>query len=197
MPFPSFFNTYWSTAEALITIVTINLTAYIFFSDPIRRWKFLGYRPTLILSIFDPKTKKILLIKSKRFWCLPQGGIYGSDVYTTVEQTIQRELGLSSENYKLEYVKPVGHLKKDKQLQRATIGTITIYPHLRGKGYLACFIKTDLNKLMKNIKLGYGISKTQTVTIKQATSILSRPKNHPNSDKAFSSNLVGFVHPRS
>lgn len=173
MDIVEFFNTYWSTAEAALVTLSISLTLFIFFHDPVRRWKFLGFRPTAVLSIFDPKTKKILLVKGKE-WFLPQGGIYESDIYTTVEQTIQRELGISSENYKLEFVKPIGTIKiGDKErLKRATIGTITLFPYTRGKGYLACFIKADLPKVKRKIKPGYDIHKVETASFKAAIKLI-------------------------
>lgn len=159
-----------SLVEFLIAVPSFLFTIFVFFNDPIRRWRFFGYRPTAIAVIFDPKLKKFLLIKVKGRWGFVQGGIYGLDLYTTIEQTLGRELGLSSFEYQLRNVAPLGTVKiHDKsRMERATVGTISIKPGLSGKGYIACFVFTDLAKIKRKIRLGAGIEGFGILSAKQA-----------------------------
>ncbi len=168
----------WEVLEPLITLSTLAVVAYLFFTDPVRRWRFLGYRPTVLIPIFDPKNKKVLILKTKN-WGFSQGGMFSADLYTTVEQIIRKELSLSSDSYRLSWVKSLGVIKieEKERLKRPTIGTLSIFPSLRGKGYIGCFVEADLRKLAKKIKRGYGVEKIMICTIKQALEKFKT--NHP------------------
>src|SRR5882724_13422549 len=96
-----------------ITIFTFIGAIYVFLIDPIRRWQFFGFRPTVIAILFDPKLKKVLLIKDANTWEFIQGSMYVSDIYCTLEQTLKRETALVSINYKLVHVSALGTAKTD------------------------------------------------------------------------------------
>ncbi|HVX92773.1 MAG TPA: hypothetical protein VHA74_01530, partial [Candidatus Dojkabacteria bacterium] len=117
---------------------------YLFFIDPIRRWSFFGYFPTVVLALIDYKSKEILTIeyenKNALDKQLPQGSIYNSDILNAVENTIQRELGLDLKYIDLEYIKELGVLKSDdvKRLRKFQYGMLSLVPLVKGKGYILC-----------------------------------------------------------
>ncbi len=168
-------NTYWSPVEVALTAIGIAATVYLFFNDPLRRWRFFGYRPTAIVVLFDSKIKKVLLIQHYD-WAFPQGGIYSDDFYTTVEQTLARELGISTNQYALQNVKPVGTAKglgHHWGPNRASLNTFSLRKSLVGKGYLACFVRTDLKKILPKIKIGFGFQKVGLFTPTQAEKLIN------------------------
>lgn len=170
--FMDFLNRSLSFVEAvsnLIAIPGVILTVYLFFDDPIRRWKFFGYRPTLVIVLFDPVTKRVLLEQTKSKWNFVQGGLYGSDIYTALEQIIERELGTTSNVYKLQFVKPMGTVEiNDGRTRRATLGGLSLRKTLKGKGYLACFVLCNLEKTIKKVKKGYGVKRVQLFNLEDA-----------------------------
>lgn len=172
----------WSYLEGVIFIVSLSSALYLFFKDPIRRWSLFGYRPTCILVIFDPKSKKVVLVKRKiqnDKWQFSQGGIYGGDIMSYVESIAERELNLRKEFYRVLYLKVLkvlnteNHIKSD---QSYIFGYFSLFKKFKGKGYLACFIEMDLEKYEEKIKLGYGMQKLKITKIEDAEIILNKEK---------------------
>ncbi len=176
----------WSIVESIAATITIIFTLFLFFNDPIRRWKFFGYRPTVLIVLFDPKIKKILLAKSVE-WTFNQGSIYGQNITETIKETVERELGINSSLYRVYLVNPLGEvsIKGQKRLTRIALGSISIFPSLRGKGYIGCFLDCDLKKLRKKIKLGFGMEKTGVFTLKQAEEKLLSSLGNPPKVKIY------------
>lgn len=164
------YSNIWTAIES----VTFVLLITIFFMDSIRRWNFFGYRPTAVMGIFDPHLGRVLLAKVNGAWSFNQGGIYENNIYSMAKEILKRELGISETRFKLVYTKPLGSVRmKNKQLlTRARISSISIFPYLRGKGYLACFMRTNLQNIESEIKLGAGIQEVKIVSIPEARELI-------------------------
>lgn len=138
MEWISWYSDLWSVLETGLVLFAL----FLFFIDPIRRWNFLGYRPTAVMGLVDPLNKKVLLVKNKGAWTFSQGGIYEENIYLTTLNILKRELGLSEASFKLINTIPLGAIKIDRRLLvRARISTFSLFPYLRGKGYLGCLIR--------------------------------------------------------
>lgn len=160
----------WNNLESIIALLTIAISTYIFFNDPIRRWRFFGYRPTALIVLIDPKIKKLVIVNSSGYWSFSQGGIYGSDVYDAVEDILKRELNLNPSDYKLFYTKAVGKadLTKEWQKNYPVFGGFKFSSDIRGKSYIACYVMID----SKDIKEpGYGITEIKFVRKNEAIKI--------------------------
>jgi hypothetical protein len=183
MDFLNIYGNIWSFIESIAAVSSVVFASFLFLNDPLRRWKLLGFRPTVMVVLFDPKIKKILLIKSYE-WGFNQGSIYGDSITGTVEDTLQRELGIDTSSYRIYFVNPLGRVRIDnrKRLKRIVLGSISLFPNLLGKGYIGCFVDTDLNKLKRKIKLGYGIEEFGIFTIKNAKKKIS---SIPSEDNPF------------
>ncbi|MBI4215645.1 MAG: hypothetical protein HY602_02890 [Parcubacteria group bacterium] len=168
------YSSVWSIIETLMILAALIL----FFKDPLRRWVFLGYRPTAILVIYAPDNvglEKVLVIKKKydSFWDLSQGGIYSSDIYHAVSDIARRELGLQESDFLLRFSMPLGAqvIKDDYRMKRSTTGTIS-WRKLRGKGYIACFVLVN-EEVISRLHLGYEIGMAQFVSIGSARQMLT------------------------
>ena len=155
----------------LLIFVSIIGGLYLFFIDPIRRWSFFGYFPTVVLALIDYDTKEILTIEYEHKLALdkqmPQGSIYNSDILDAVENTIQRELGLDLKYIDLEYIKELGTLKSDdvKRLRKFQYGMLSLVPLVKGKGYILCICTVRKEKVMRNHDLGVSIEKADFMTL--------------------------------
>lgn len=171
----------------VIQFLAIVFVIVIFFIDPIRRWNFLGYRPTAVLGMFDPELGKVLLAKNDNAWSFDQGGMYEENIYLTVKEIIKRELGLGETRFKLLYYRPLGTVKiKNRHLlTRARISAISLYHQLRGKGYLACFLRCNFKDVEKEIVPGTGVQETRIVTVAEAIELVksSTSDEHQNAKK--------------
>lgn len=163
-------NNFWTVIELLVTLPSFLLSIFIFFRDPLRRWRFFGFRPTAILVLYDSSQKKVLLTKKKVGWAFAQGGIYDSNISQAVEQIAKRELDFESNEMQLRYIRELGTIavKDPYRTNRVTIGGINLFPHLRGKGYIACFVASDFKRFLKNKKISYSIEAIKPYSIKDA-----------------------------
>lgn len=166
----------WGVLEPLIFCFVI----LIFFKDPIRRWNFFGYRPTAVMGLFDPKLEKVLLAKVNDAWAFNQGAIYDNNIYNICKEILNRELGFPNTRFKVIYTKPLGTVRiaNEHLLNRARISTISLFHRLRGKGYMACFIRIDLTGIEKEIKLGAGIQEFRIVGFDQARTLIKEPSKN-------------------
>lgn len=160
------FNQVYTIVEAVAFVFLI----FLFFFDPIRRWNFFGYRPTAVMGCFDPTSGKVLFSRINGAWSFNQGGMYENNIYVTVKNILRRELGISETRYKLSYTRPLGTVRIENKnlVNRARISTITIFNTPRGKGYLGCFIRTDLDGIESEIRPGAGVQEVRVVTLDEA-----------------------------
>jgi hypothetical protein len=154
----------------LLQFFAIIFVVVIFFIDPVRRWNFFGYRPTAVLGIFDPDLGTVLMSQNDNAWSFNQGGMYEENIYITVKDIIKRELGFGETRFKLLYYKPLGtvRIKNRFLLTRARISSISLYHQLRGKGYLACFLRTNLKDVEKEMVKGAGVQDVKIVPVAEA-----------------------------
>ncbi len=173
-----YLNLVWNIVEP----ITYFFVILIFFKDPIRRWNFFGYRPTAVMGLFDPGAGKVLLAKANYAWSFNQGAIYDNNIYAICKDILQRELGLADNRFKLIYTKPLGTVRITNKhlLNRARITTISLFRHLRGKGYMACFIRINLNGIEKEIKMGAGVQDFQIVNYDEAKALVKAPTKTTN-----------------
>lgn len=176
----------WTVIESLgfLTVVVI------FFLDPVRRWNFFGYRPTAVLGLFDPYLEKVLMVEVREasgtcVWSFNQGGIYDNNIHVTVSDVLHRELGIDETRFKLLYTEPLGTLRiKDSLIiKRARISTISIFPQLRGKGYLACYVRSNLKDVEDTLALGEGVTQVRAVDIAEARELVCSVKGAEHSPK--------------
>lgn len=184
------YNIFWTLLESVTYIFII----VIFFNDPIRRWNFFGYRPTAVMGLFDPHLGKIIFSRVNHAWSFNQGGMYESDIYATVKSILKRELGLSETRFKLVYTKPLGAIRiHNKQLlTRSRISTISIFKDLRGKGYMGCFIRTNLSEIEPEIRKGAGIQEVRIVTYAEARELVKSctTNEHQPKKQAFILSMI-------
>jgi len=173
---------------AIIQALIIVSGVILFFRDDFRKWNFFGFRPTAMLVMFDSKAHKLLLVREKKnekpnyFWTFCQGGIFSSDIDQTVRAIALRELGLCSQNLWLRFIKVLGAQKINDpdRMKRATFGSFSLCK-LRGKGYIGCFIKVDMEKM--NISLGMPIEEAGWFTFDQAKNLLKEGSDEENTPK--------------
>jgi hypothetical protein len=176
MGFLTSYSNWWSLAESVIGIPAVLLSLYIFFKDPINRWSFLGYRPTAILILYDYSSKYIMMIKQNTRWEFPQGGIYTQDFNAVSETVLKREVGLDASCFSLRYVKSLGTVKIEDRarLKRHTLGILSLFKDLRGKGYIAYYVTGSFRSIKAHAKPGYGIDKIEFVPLAEAHKILKQ-----------------------
>jgi hypothetical protein len=137
----------WSAFEASLLIGSAILSLYLFFKDPIRRWRFWGYRPTALIFLFSLDQSEMLLIKDyySGQWLLPQGGVINDSIVATIHATMLREAGLDPYHYAISKIEPLQTLPLSEQStqRKQHLGGISIFPELRGKGYIGCYLNTD------------------------------------------------------
>ena len=166
------YSTIWTVVESIGFLVVI----IIFFLDPVRRWNFFGYRPTAVIGLFDPKSEKVLMVEvteagsQNDVWAFPQGGMYDDNIQITTRDVLQRELGIDETRFKLLYTQPLGTLRIHDALiiKRSRISTISIFPSLRGKAYMACYVKIRLDEENLHIQNGEGVNQVRAVSIEEA-----------------------------
>jgi hypothetical protein len=165
---------YYRLAWDLLEPLTFLFIVLIFFMDPIRRWNFFGYRPTAVMGLFDPIQGKVILSKVNKVWSFNQGAMYESNIYTNSKDILQRELGFSNVGFKLIYTKPLGviRIRNKFLLTRARLSTISLFSNLRGKGYMACFIRIKLENVEKELKCGAGVQETRIVDYEEAKKLI-------------------------
>lgn len=154
---------------------------FLFFKDPIRRWNFFGYRPTVILVFCDSDFKTLLINKIGESWVqCPQGGIYTEDIQDAIERTAKKELGLDYNWYQFRYSKILGthRIKNSYRMKRDSFGGIKLFP-LRGKAYIACYLFCDsLTELP--LEKGSDIDNIIITDFSNASKLLQ--EKHNNSD---------------
>ena len=164
------YNNVWTIIESMTYVFVI----FLFFMDPIRRWNFFGYRPTAVMGLFDPLLGKVLIARINGAWSFSQGGMYENNIYITAISVLQRELGIPATRFKLIYTKPMGSVRllNKNLIQRARISTISIFPTMRGKGYLACFLRAKLEGIEKEIRMGTGVQEVKVCSIEEAKALV-------------------------
>ncbi len=173
MTFIEAYSLAWIIIEPLIFAGVIVL----FFSDPIRRWNFFGYRPTAVMGLYDPNLEKVLLVvkKDESWYAFSQGGIYNPDINFTCHEILKRELGLKETSSALRYTQSLGALKikNYERMNRATFNSVSIFSRLRGKGYIACYIRIDLKENEGLIQTGEGIGGIKILSVEEAKKVIS------------------------
>lgn len=173
------FGNFWNVFELLIFLSIVGL----FFSDPVRRWNFFGYRPTAVMGIFDRKRAKVLLVKARGQWTFSQGGIFDPNIIISITQITKRELNAPESSFRLEYTRPLGTIRMHRALPRERMNTISIFRKLRGKGYMACYLATDCETV--NLTPGHGIDICEFVSLDEARKrILEMPARHVQFNKS-------------
>ena len=174
LEFLGIYNNIWSCVETVSLLVVV----FIFFKDSLRRWNFFGYRPTAIMGLLDFKTGKVLMVAKQGdpWFAFSQGGIYNSDINWTAKEILKRELGLEPNLFSLRYTQPLGtiRLRDPKLLNRATLNSICITSKLRGKGYLACYIRCNLEGIEQKMVKGEGIGEIKIMSIDEATAFIKK-----------------------
>ena len=170
------FSITWQVAEPTITITSLLFGIFLFFKDPIRRWQFLGYNPTLIALLIDPQKQILGLIKMNKYWVPIQGGIYDPNIYSDIDRVLSREVGISSDKYDLKNVQELGAIKfsDKKRLKKRFIGGIRLFRQPKGKGYIVCFLEVNSDQILKNYKLGYGIKKFKFFDINEGIDLMKK-----------------------
>ena len=181
----------WNIIEPCILVFVI----FIFFRDPIRRWNFFGYRPTAVTGIFDPKLEKVIFSKVNGFWSFNQGGIYEDNMYTTVADILNREVGLPQTRFKLIYFTSLGKVKlhNKRLLTRARISAFSIRSKLRGKGYIGCFIRCNLEGIESIIKKGAGIEEVRVVSFEEAKRLTDEKCDHEEHQEKKRNMIISMI----
>lgn len=181
----------WNIIEPCILVFVI----FIFFRDPIRRWNFFGYRPTAVTGIFDPKLEKVIFSKVNGFWSFNQGGIYEDNMYTTVADILSREVGLPQTRFKLIYFTSLGKVKlyNERLLTRARISAFSIRSKLRGKGYIGCFIRCNLDGIESIIKKGAGIEEVRVVSFEEAKRLTDEKCDHEEHQQKKRDMIIAMI----
>ena len=184
-------NLVWNFTEPTIFLFIL----YIFFSNPTRRWNFFGYRPTAIMGVFDPELEKVVFLKTNNFWSFSQGGIYQDNVYATAAEVLQRELALPHNKFKLIYTKTLGKIRLNNKrlLTRARINAFSIYSQLRGKGYIAFFLRTNLKGVKDTLKKGAGIEELRILTFKEARELTDLKCNHEEHQERKRDMIISMI----
>ena len=167
----------WTLIESFGFFVII----IIFFLDPVRRWNFLGYRPTAVVGLFDPALECVLMVQVREagggpfVWSFNQGGMYDLNILSTTSEILTRELALEETRFKLLYTEPLGTVKIKEALiiKRARISTISLFPHLRGKGYMAYYVQVNLKDIEAVTQKGEGVHALRVVSIEEAKALVT------------------------
>lgn len=161
-------------------LAALSLGIYLFFSDPMRRWAFFGYKPTALIIFYDPKLKKVLLIEHSHnnIWNFPQGGIYSTQINQVVDEILLREILIPKHLYKFYKTVPLGTIRRLNwsYSQKYYPGSISLLPAFLGKSYLACLVITDFPKIKKHVKLGFGISSYKILKLGDALRMIEPQK---------------------
>ena len=169
-----------------ISLVAILLSIYIFLSDRFRRWLFFGYKPTAIVIVMDIVKNNVLVIRRNLAhninrdypWHFPQGGIYSSDINGAVNNILNREFNLQPYMYDFEktIILGVKKINERKIYRKYHFGSISLFSTFRGKGYVACVIYSDLEKIKKKINFGYGLDEIKIVNFDDSLKMIDSQK---------------------
>ncbi len=168
-----------------ISLFALAVSLYVFFSDTIRRWIFLGFKPTAIIIIFDSKSDRVLLVnkplvhssKTDYPWFFPQGGIYSSDLNNVVNTVLEREFSQTPSSFDFHRVVTLGtKITRRRVESKQFYGSVSIFSNLRGKGYLACIVETDIDKFAKKSKLGFGLKQVKIASFDKALTMIDPVK---------------------
>ena len=142
-----------------ISLLAVLVAAYVFFSDKTRYWNFLGYKPTAIVLIFDDITNRVLLVKRSTVralkrdypWHFPQGGIYASDFNTAVNTVLAEEFDAKPNMYDFNRIYPLGVKRIGSRAvdKKYYFTSLSLFPSLKGKGYVACIVYTNQKQFLK------------------------------------------------
>jgi hypothetical protein len=175
-----------SIFASLITIFAIIISTYVFFTDKTRSWLFFGYKPTAIVILIDSKTKKVLLTKRVMVknttrdypWHFPQGGIYTNDIASTVNGILKEEYDAEPFMYEFNRTHILGKVKinSHKIDKKHNFGSVSLFSLVKGKGYIACVVYTDLKYFKKQIKKVYGLDEVKEMTFDKALALIDPKK---------------------
>lgn len=178
-----------------ILAASVIISAVLFLLDPIRRWRIIGFQPVVILVLFDPAEKTVLMIKEDRpgldtAWLFPQSSMFSNDVRDSIDHCAESELGLLKRTYDIFLVQNVGALGKSiervRELRKYQYGNLTLSLPIRGKGYLACVLKCNLSEVRDSLDLGFGISEYQIISLDEAEEILLKDRaNYKSKHKVY------------
>ncbi|RME76587.1 MAG: hypothetical protein D6785_13585, partial [Planctomycetota bacterium] len=131
--------------------------------------------PTAVMGLVDPKTKKVVMAKINGAWSFSQGGMYENNIYLTAKNILQRELGLPESRFKLINTLPLGSLRIDPSLlRRARISTISLFSKLRGKGYLGCLLRVNVEGIEKDLVKGAGVEDIRICSLEEARELIMK-----------------------
>lgn len=161
----------------LLLVITGVAGIFIFFSDPLRRWRFFGYLPTVVVALVDPLRSKILTVnfdvnyyKHRLPPMLPQGGIYTSSVGEAVREVLAKELSIGTNLFDIKHVRELGELNiehKADRMHKYQYGILGITPLIKGKGYIGTLCICDSRVVQKAIRKGVGVEHTNFVDLEQ------------------------------
>ena len=115
------------------------------------------------------------MVRSKGAWSFSQGGIYEDNIYLTVLNILKRELGLPEAYFKLINTIPLGAIKLDRRLLlRARISTFSMFPYLRGKGYLGCLVRIQSEGFDQIYKKGPDIADVRLCSFEEARKLIQK-----------------------
>jgi hypothetical protein len=142
----------WGQIEWMVTLFGLLFAAFLFLKDQLRRDRFMGFIPTVIAVVYDPKERKVLLglLKDTGVWIFPQGRIQGS-VLDAAVQILKHEAGLER-MYRLLDARYLGRIKFGKE-NRTRLSRFmdpaefTLVNRWRGKSYMAFFVETRLSSV--------------------------------------------------
>ena len=169
------FGDWLNLISLILSAATVSFALYLYFKDPIKRWRFIGYRPTIILSIFDPDKSTLLVIRHEiGDWQLVQTGIYEDSIVSQISHCVNRELDVKGNLFDLRYIKELGVIKdrREPSIKRSTLGYMSLFNEFRGRGYISAYIVCDQTKLKKLIRPGFGIIASNFVHLDEAGNFL-------------------------
>lgn len=162
-----------------LSVITIFLGLILYFKDPLRRWSFFGYKPAVMIMLYDRKSDKVLLVKHSKFdvWYFPQGSIYSTNMNEVVDQTLTREISVPNHLYKFVKTVPLGTIRRRRSyLNKYYPEMISIFTTTRGKGYLACLCETNLESFLKKSKAGWDVGEVKLFKLAEALEIIDPKK---------------------
>lgn len=170
-----------SNLANLLIIVSILVTGVgcvlAVLADPLRRWRFFGYLPTVIIALVDPVREKIIVVQydvkyfGHRFpLMLPQGGIYTNHIGTAVSEALEKELNLTRNSYDIKHIRELGELniqKHTERMKKYQYGVLGISHLILGKGYIGAICVCDSRSILKSVTKGVGIESVQAIDIEE------------------------------
>lgn len=132
-----------------------------------------------MIGLFDPRTRSVLVSKVSGVWSFCQGGLYDPNLNESVKEILRRELGVEESRFKLVFSKPLGLQKFAGRMpiNRSRIATVSLFPSLRGKGYLACFTQIRLAGIETELRRGEGVEDVRPVPVAEARALVTEGRN--------------------